>query len=64
MHSTIPDQCVAEPHLFVRESEEIEVWIGVGANGRLEGSDDLVALVDVKPDNLDELELMETLRPQ
>lgn len=63
-HPTIPEQCVAARHVFARASQDIEVWIGVGANGRMEGSDDLVARIAAKPDNLDELKLMEALRSQ
>lgn len=61
-HPTIPDQCAAVRHVFVRASQHIEVWIGVGADGRMEGRDDLVARIGAKPDNLDELELMEALQ--
>ncbi|MEZ6024023.1 MAG: hypothetical protein R3C16_11560 [Hyphomonadaceae bacterium] len=63
-HPTIPDQCVAARHVFARAGQEIEMWIGVGANGRMEGSDDLVVRIGAKPNNFDELELMETLRAQ
>lgn len=63
-HPTIPDQCVAARHVFARAAQDIEVWIGVGANGRMEGSDDLVARIGAKPDNFDELELMEALPSQ
>lgn len=61
-HPIISDQCVAARHLFVRANQEIEVWIGVGTNGRMGAGDDLLALVGGRPVNLDELESIEALR--
>jgi hypothetical protein len=61
-HPTIPEQCAAVRHVFARASQHIELWIGVGAHGRMEGRDDLLALIGMKPDNRDELELMEVLK--
>jgi len=60
-HPTIPGQCAATRHVFARAGQRIEVWIGVGANGRMEGRDELLARIGAKPDNFDELELMEAL---
>ena len=60
-HPTIPGQCAAARHVFARASQHIDMWIGVGADGRMEGRDELVARIGAGPDNLDELELMEAL---
>lgn len=40
-HPTIPEQCAAVRHVFARTGQHIEVWIGVGAKGRMDGRDDL-----------------------
>lgn len=60
-HPRVPERCVAVRHVFVRADQKIEVWIGVGARGRMEANDELLALIDRKPDNLDELTLMKTI---
>lgn len=61
-HWTIPDQCAAVRHHFTRNGKEIELWIGVGGNGRIEGKDDLIARVGEKPNNAQELQLLKVLR--
>jgi hypothetical protein len=61
MHRTIPERCAAVRHVLVVDSRQIEVWIGVGENGRIEGRDELLARIGAKPDNFDELELREAL---
>lgn len=61
-HWTIPDQCAAARHRLTRNGQEIELWIGVGGDGRIEGRDDLIARVGAKPDNVRELQLLKVLR--
>jgi hypothetical protein len=54
-----PGEIIAVRHAFNASGASLDLWIGVGRGRRMQEADDLVVCVGA-PENIDELELVET----